>query len=104
MRRRGDIVFPRARVAVYVDGCFWHGCPEHGTWPKANAAWWRDKITANQARDRDTDHKLRAAGWTPVRVWEHESLIEAADRVTAALEAARMPRQMSTEDRKARTP
>ncbi len=90
VRRRGDILFPRARVAVYIDGCFWHGRPDHGTWPKANAAWWRDKITANQVRDRDTDDELRAAGWTPVRVWEHESPIEAADRVAAAVEATRI--------------
>ena len=89
MRRRGDIVFPKARVAVYIDGCFWHGCPDHGTSPKANAAWWREKIAANQARDRDTDDKLRAAGWTPMRVWEHEPPIEAANRVAAVVQAAR---------------
>jgi len=71
-RRRADIVFPRARVAVYVDGCYWHGCPHHATWPTANAEWWRSKIEANRARDADTDRQLRAAGWTVVRVWEHE--------------------------------
>ena len=72
LRRRSDIVFTRARVAVFVDGCFWHGRPEHGSRPKQNANWWREKIEANQRRDRDTDARLKAAGWTVVRVWEHD--------------------------------
>lgn len=80
-RRRADIVFSRARVAVFIDGCFWHGCPDHGTWPKSNAEWWRRKIEANRSRDLDTDAQLRAAGWTVVRVWEHDDICEAADRV-----------------------
>jgi DNA mismatch endonuclease (patch repair protein) len=87
MRRRADIVFPRGRVTVYIDGCFWHGCPEHGTWPKANAEWWRAKIEANRSRDRDTDRRLEEAGWTVVRAWEHESPILVADRVLCALQA-----------------
>lgn len=85
LRRRADIVFPRRRVAVYIDGCFWHGCSEHGTWPKANAAWWRAKIEANRTRDRDTDRRLAEAGWTSVRAWEHESASDVADRVARAL-------------------
>jgi DNA mismatch endonuclease (patch repair protein) len=85
MRRRADLVFPRKKVAVYVDGCFWHGCPIHGTWPKNNADWWRQKIQGNQARDRDTDRKLADAGWTVVRVWEHEGQ-QGADRVEAAVD------------------
>jgi DNA mismatch endonuclease (patch repair protein) len=89
LRRRSDIVFTRARVVVFVDGCFWHGCPEHGTWPKQNADWWREKIEANQRRDRDTDAKLRAAGWNVIRVWEHDDPIEAADRVTEIVRQAR---------------
>lgn len=72
LRRRADVVFTRARVAVFVHGCFWHGCPDHGTWPKANAEWWREKIKANQVRDRDTEARLTAAGWRVVTVWEHE--------------------------------
>ena len=72
IRREADIVFPAARVAVFVDGCFWHGCPEHASWPKANAEWWRRKIEGNRERDDDTDERLREAGWTVVRMWTHE--------------------------------
>src|SRR4051794_10087946 len=68
-RRRADIVFPRVRVAVFVDGCFWHGCPEHASWPKANAEWWREKISRNRIRDEATDQALNRAGWTVIRVW-----------------------------------
>ncbi len=85
MRRRADVVFPRLRVAVYVDGCFWHSCPLHGTWPKASARWWREKLDRNRQRDEDTDRVLRAAGWTVVRVWEHEDANEAATRVPYAV-------------------
>jgi DNA mismatch endonuclease, patch repair protein len=81
LRRRADVVFPRQRVAVFVDGCFWHACPEHGTSPKANAAWWRQKLQANVQRDCDTDRRLLEAGWTPVRIWEHEDPLHAADLV-----------------------
>jgi DNA mismatch endonuclease, patch repair protein len=70
-RRRADVAFVGAKLAVFIDGCFWHGCPEHGTWPKANADWWRAKIAANQQRDRDTDRMLRASGWRVMRFWEH---------------------------------
>src|SRR5262245_63488601 len=69
LRRRADIAFPSRRVAVFVDGCFWHGCPEHGTWPKSNAAWWREKIEANRQRDRDTDDRLVRIDWASVRIW-----------------------------------
>lgn len=87
-RRRVDIVFGPAKVAVFVDGCFWHGCPEHATWPKANDAYWREKIETNCLRDRDTDARLKKAGWEVLRVWEHEPVEDAAARV-AALVAAR---------------
>jgi DNA mismatch endonuclease (patch repair protein) len=70
--RRADIVFSRQRVAVYVDGCFWHGCPEHGTRSKSNATWWEEKLARVRARDTDTDRVLAEAGWIVVRVWEHE--------------------------------
>jgi DNA mismatch endonuclease (patch repair protein) len=85
MRRRADVVFPRLRVAVYVDGCFWHRCPEHATDPKANAEWWQEKLAGNVHRDRDTDARLAAAGWTVVRIWEHQTADQAADLVEAAL-------------------
>ncbi|WP_274709450.1 very short patch repair endonuclease [Streptomyces tubbatahanensis] len=81
VRREADVVFGPARVAVFVDGCFWHGCPEHATWPKNNAEFWRAKIEGNQARDRDTDARLAEAGWLAVRVWEHEEAGEAAARI-----------------------
>lgn len=77
-RRVADIAFPGIRIAVFVDGCFWHGCPEHATWPKQNAEFWRQKIETNRARDADTNARLRDAGWTVLRFWRHESPIEAA--------------------------
>ncbi|MDP8907661.1 MAG: very short patch repair endonuclease [Chloroflexota bacterium] len=80
-RRRADVVFGPAKVAVFVDGCFWHGCPEHATWPKANEAYWREKIETNRLRDRDTDDRLTSLGWAVVRVWEHEDMSAAADRL-----------------------
>ncbi len=83
LRRRADLVFTRAMVAVYVDGCYWHSCPVHATIPKANRRWWIAKLAANVERDRDTDARLRDAGWMVVRVWEHEIVPEAADRVAA---------------------
>ncbi|MGY1631868.1 very short patch repair endonuclease [Geodermatophilus sp. SYSU D01186] len=80
-RRRADMLFPGSRVAVFIDGCYWHACPTHGTKPKANASWWADKLAANVARDRDTDRRMQDAGWTVIRVWEHEDPAEAAERV-----------------------
>jgi DNA mismatch endonuclease (patch repair protein) len=77
-RRIVDIVFIGARVAVFVDGCFWHGCPLHATWPKENAGFWRAKIEANRARDADTTRRLRELGWEVIRVWSHEDPVEAA--------------------------
>ena len=80
-RRVADIVFPRVWVAVFVDGCFWHGCPEHASWPKSNAQFWRDKIEANRIRDADTDRRLSASGWRVIRVWVQERIGEAAERI-----------------------
>ncbi|MHB8450568.1 MAG: very short patch repair endonuclease [Mycobacteriales bacterium] len=76
-----DIALTRARIAVFVDGCFWHGCPDHAVAPRANAAWWRSKLEANVARDRRGDASLREAGWTVVRAWEHESPTLVADAI-----------------------
>ena len=87
VRRRADLVFSRARVAVFVDGCFFHGCPEHATWPKHNAQFWREKIETNRRRDRDTDRRIGEHGWTVVRVWEHEDPVLAAQRVEETVRA-----------------
>ncbi|MFD3545904.1 very short patch repair endonuclease [Streptomyces sp. NPDC058655] len=92
VRREADIVFGPARVAVFVDGCFWHGCPTHATWPRNNAEFWRTKIEGNRRRDADTDARLAEAGWLAVRVWEHEVVAEAAARVLAVVESRRKPR------------
>ena len=78
-RRTIDIAFPGKRVAVFVDGCFWHGCPQHCVPPKNNAAWWAAKLQRNQERDRETDDVLHAAGWTSLRFWEHQPVMEAVD-------------------------
>ncbi|MCL1870856.1 MAG: very short patch repair endonuclease [Promicromonosporaceae bacterium] len=82
-RRTIDIAFTRVKVAVFVDGCFWHGCPEHGTRPRSNSAWWASKLAANEARDRDSDRVLVELGWDVVRVWEHESAAPAAEQIGA---------------------
>ena len=71
-RVRPDFVFPKLRLAVFVDGCFWHGCPKHATQPKGNAAFWRKKFAANRTRDRLVTRTLRRAGWRVLRIWEHE--------------------------------
>jgi DNA mismatch endonuclease, patch repair protein len=89
LRGAADIVFRPVRVAVYVDGCFWHMCPEHGTFPANNAGWWRAKLERNRDRDRRTDIVLAEHGWTVVRVWEHEDPAEAADRVESVVGGAR---------------
>jgi DNA mismatch endonuclease (patch repair protein) len=71
-RVRPDFVFRARRLAVFVDGCFWHGCPRHGTWPQDNRAFWVRKFRLNRARDRRNTRDLRAAGWRVLRLWEHE--------------------------------
>ncbi|MFG1606014.1 very short patch repair endonuclease [Actinoplanes sp. NPDC049265] len=88
VRRTADLVFPRARVAVFLDGCFWHGCPVHHTVAKTNAEFWASKVETNRRRDRQTNAALREAGWTVVRVWEHDDPAEAALRVKEAIAAA----------------
>ena len=90
VRRRADVVFRGAKVAVFIDGCFWHSCPVHRSFPKANRKWWAAKLAANRQRDRDTNRRLRAAGWAVERVWEHETPTEAADRISE-LVRARLP-------------
>lgn len=85
LRTRADVVFTRARVAIFVDGCFWHGCPEHGTWPKANAAWWKGKIGDNKKRDQKVTEMLTQRGWMVIRVWEHEDPSEAAKAIESVV-------------------
>jgi DNA mismatch endonuclease (patch repair protein) len=85
VRRELDIVFGPARVAVEVRGCFWHACPQHATYPRANAEWWAEKLAKNVSRDEDTERRLREAGWKLVVVWEHEQPASAADRVVAMI-------------------
>jgi DNA mismatch endonuclease (patch repair protein) len=91
-RRVVDIAFPRHKIAILVDGCFWHGCPQHATWPKRNADFWRQKIEANQLRDSDTNARLRKDGWTVLRFWEHESPIAAAQTISHVISTARIER------------
>ena len=92
LRRTADLVFTRWRLVVFVDGCFWHSCPEHGSLPAARREWWAEKLARTVERDRETNEALENAGWTVLRVWEHEDPDEAALRVVAALEALRGPR------------
>jgi DNA mismatch endonuclease (patch repair protein) len=85
LRRRADIVFTRRHVAVYVDGCFWHNCPTHGTVPKNNRDWWIAKLRANAERDRDTVDRLNEAGWATLRLWAHTPVDDAVRSVEQAL-------------------
>jgi DNA (cytosine-5)-methyltransferase 1 len=85
LRSRADVVFTDARVAVYLDGCFWHACPEHGTWPKANSEWWRAKLETNRRRDVATTQALHRAGWQVFRFWAHESPDAAATLIADAV-------------------
>ena len=89
---RADLVFGPAKVAVYVDGCFWHSCPEHGTMPRANEAFWQDKLARNRERDAAVNALLAESGWTVIRVWEHEEIDAAADRVERAVDKSSGPR------------
>lgn len=95
-RRVADVAFPARKIAVFVDGCFWHGCPEHATWPKHNAEFWREKIEANRRRDADTNERLRSLGWTVLRFWSHESPSEAARAVAKIAARADTTRRSSS--------
>lgn len=90
-RRRVDVVFSRCRLAVFVDGCFWHSCPVHVSVPVNNQGWWVTKLRANVERDRGTDAHLRAIGWRVLRIWEHESVADAADRVEHVVRSDPLP-------------
>lgn len=99
LRRTADIVFGPAKVAVMVDGCFWHSCPVHATRPKANSKWWADKLAKNIERDRETDRLLTESGWLVLRVWEHEDLSKAAIRIQETVEERRAPSGMTLKRR-----
>lgn len=86
LRRTADLVFTRRRVVVFVDGCFWHGCPEHATRPKTNEAFWESKLDRNVERDSATTSLLTASGWRVLRIWEHEPLDNAVRKVITELE------------------
>ncbi|MFD6887807.1 very short patch repair endonuclease [Streptomyces sp. NPDC059957] len=98
LRRTADIVFRPAKVAVFIDGCYWHGCPEHYVPPKTNSGYWSDKVAGNMARDRDTDQRLREAGWTVLRFWEHEPSDECALRIAAEIEKRRARKERAGTD------
>ncbi|MGQ4414663.1 very short patch repair endonuclease [Streptomyces sp. SAS_269] len=97
-RRTIDIVFGKYKIAIFMDGCFWHGCPEHATHPKANSEWWRQKLDRNMGRDIETTEHLTAAGWTVLRFWEHEEPLTVALRVQEAIASKRS--QQSDQRRK----
>ena len=90
VRRTADLAFTRQKLAVFIDGCFWHSCPEHFWAPKTNTEYWQPKIAANARRDADTTERLTQAGWTVLRVWEHEDPVAVADKVQAAVREASM--------------
>lgn len=87
VRSRADIVFRGSKLAIYLDGCFWHGCPIHGSIPKTNQSYWAPKLSRNRARDSFVNLSLRAEGWTVMRFWEHQSAMEIVDNIEAWLRA-----------------
>lgn len=91
LRRTADLLFRPARVAVFVDGCFWHGCPEHYIRPKANDGYWSGKVARNRERDEETTRILTERGWTVLRFWEHEDPTEVAERIVAVVRRRRTP-------------
>jgi len=92
MRSKADIVWRGLHLAVFIDGCFWHGCPEHATRPKSNGDWWAEKLDGNVRRDRRTDAELKSRGWTVLRFWEHEDAAGVSDEICSVLEELRLSR------------
>jgi DNA mismatch endonuclease (patch repair protein) len=92
LRRTADLVFRPAKVAVFIDGCYWHGCPEHYVSPKTNPGYWSEKVARNMARDQDTNERLTEAGWTVLRFWEHESPDACALAIAATVDKLRARR------------
>lgn len=89
IRRSADLVFTRVKVAVFLDGCFWHGCSDHHRPARTNQDFWAEKISGNKKRDSDTDTRLTAAGWAVIRVWEHEDPSDAAHRIETVVRSRR---------------
>lgn len=90
LRRTADLVFRPTKVAVFIDGCYWHGCPEHFVLPRTNVEYWSGKIGGNVNRDRETDHALREAGWTVLRFWEHENVDAVVEEIVGVVTARRL--------------
>lgn len=93
------MVFRSAKVAVFIDGCYWHGCPEHYVPPKTNSGYWSEKVARNMARDRDTDHRLQEAGWTVLRFWEHEPSAECAAQIASEVAERRASARLADEQK-----
>ena len=91
LRRTADIVFTRSKIAVFIDGCFWHGCPEHYLRPASNQEYWDPKVVRNRERDAETDLRLAEAGWRVIRRWAHQDPRTVADEVERAVRAIRPP-------------
>lgn len=89
-RRTIDIAFPKTKVAVFIDGCFWHGCSVHRNIPTSNYDWWKNKIDENRLRDSDTDNKLRQDGWVVLRYWEHDLVERIAEEVLEIVKSSRL--------------
>ncbi|WP_240192867.1 very short patch repair endonuclease [Glycomyces sp. YM15] len=104
LRRTADLVFTRAKVAVFVDGCFWHGCPEHYRPAQRNSEFWNTKIETNMRRDSDTRQKLEDAGWLVIRVWEHEPVEAAADLILERVDARRTAAESARADESRQSP
>jgi DNA mismatch endonuclease (patch repair protein) len=91
LRCKADVMWKGLRLVVFIDGCFWHGCPVHATWPRANQEWWARKLEGNVRRDRRNDGELAARGWAVLRFWEHEEPAAVADAICRRLDALRDP-------------
>ncbi len=98
-----DFVFPKLRLAVFVDGCFWHSCPQHATKPKNNASFWRKKLTANQLRDKLVTRTLRSTGWSVLRIWEHELAAKNTSQLVARIRKRTNEARRRTNSRTAKT-
>ena len=100
LRRTADLVFRPARVAVFIDGCYWHGCPKHYTEPKTNTEYWREKINRNKARDTETDDHLAAAGWAVLRFWEHDDPSLVSDAISLTVTERSSANQRKNENKR----